>query len=284
MIKSPLRYPGGKSRALKRILPLVPYFEEYREPFVGGGSVFLALKECYPNKKYWINDLYFELYKFWEYAQKDVDGLIHQIKLWREEFGKEGKALHSFLTQNIAHFDDCKRASAFFVFNRISFSGTTEAGGFSMQAFEKRFTDSSINRLIPLKKLLKNVTITNLDYEEVVKAQGNEVFIFLDPPYFSATQSALYGKNGKLHKTFDHERFANVMKACPHKWLITYDNSEYIKKLFSFAHIVEWDLIYGMRNQTQQSSQLGKELFIANFEIIPQSSPVKILSYSNFLF
>ncbi|MCS7028353.1 MAG: DNA adenine methylase [Bacteroidia bacterium] len=284
MIKSPLRYPGGKSRALKRILPLVPYFEEYREPFVGGGSVFLALKECYPNKKYWINDLYFELYKFWEYAQKDVDGLIHQIKLWREEFGKEGKALHSFLTQNIAHFDDCKRASAFFVFNRISFSGTTEAGGFSMQAFEKRFTDSSINRLIPLKKLLKNVTITNLDYEEVVKAQGNEVFIFLDPPYFSATQSALYGKNGKLHKTFDHERFANIMKTCSHKWLITYDNSEYIKKLFSFAHIVEWDLIYGMRNQTQQSSQLGKELFIANFEIIPQSSPVKILSYSNFLF
>ncbi len=72
MIKSPLRYPGGKSKALEQILPLIPHFEEFREPFVGGGSVFLALKQLYPDRKYWINDLYFELYKFWEYTQKDL--------------------------------------------------------------------------------------------------------------------------------------------------------------------------------------------------------------------
>ena len=40
MIKSPLRYPGGKSRAIEKIIPLIPAFEEFREPFVGGGSVF----------------------------------------------------------------------------------------------------------------------------------------------------------------------------------------------------------------------------------------------------
>lgn len=39
-IKSPLRYPGGKSKALKEILPLIPEFTEYREPMVGGGSIF----------------------------------------------------------------------------------------------------------------------------------------------------------------------------------------------------------------------------------------------------
>ena len=50
-IKSPLRYPGGKSRAIKQILPIVPSFDEYREPMVGGGSVFFALFQKYPNKR-----------------------------------------------------------------------------------------------------------------------------------------------------------------------------------------------------------------------------------------
>ena len=63
MIKSPLRYPGGKSRALKLISKLLPEFDEYREPFLGGGSIFIYAKQRFPNKKFWVNDLYFELYK-----------------------------------------------------------------------------------------------------------------------------------------------------------------------------------------------------------------------------
>ena len=46
-VKSPLRFPGGKSRALKQILPIIPEFKEYREPMVGGGSVFFALIKNY---------------------------------------------------------------------------------------------------------------------------------------------------------------------------------------------------------------------------------------------
>lgn len=70
---------------------------------------------------------------------------------------------------------------------------------------------------------------------------------------------------GNLHKGFDHIRFAKTMKNCNHKWLITYDDSEYIRELFSFANIIPWDLTYGMRNQTETSNQTGKELFISNF-------------------
>lgn len=73
------------------------------------------------------------------------------------------------------------------------------------------------------------------------------------------------GKNGNLHKSFDHKRFAETMKNCPHKWLITYDDSDYIKDLFSFANIVTWNLTYGMRNITENSNQNGKELFISNY-------------------
>lgn len=265
MIKSPLRYPGGKSRAVNLISKLLPEFDEFREPFVGGGSVFIYAKQRFPNKKYWVNDLYFELYKFWEMSQKDVNTLIDKIYEWRNKF-PVGKELHQFLNQNLSTFNDIERAAAFFIYNRITFSGTSLSGGFSEGAFSGRFTESSIQRLNEFAQVINGSTkITNLDYKDVVNEEGNNVFIFLDPPYYSATKSALYGKNGNLHKAFDHEKFADTMKNCKHKWLITYDDCEYIRDLFSFANIIPWDLTYGMRNVTAHSDQKGKELFISNY-------------------
>ena len=113
--------------------------------------------------------------------------------------------------------------------------------------------------------LLTDTQITNLDFQEVIETEGEEVFIFLDPPYYSASRSALYGKNGHLHKNFEHERLAAVMKNTNHKWLMTYDNSEYIRELYSFAHIFTWELTYGMRNVTDDSQQKEKEIFISNY-------------------
>jgi len=266
MLKSPLRYPGGKSRAVETIAKLMPDFDEFREPFLGGGSVFVYVKQRYPNKKYWINDLYSELYKFWEMTQKDVTALIDKIYEWREKY-PIGKKLYQFLNENLLDFNDMERAAAFFVYNRITFSGTTLSGGYSEGAFTGRFTESSMKRLNDLAKVINGSTITNYDYEELVKKEGENVFIFLDPPYYSATKSALYGKNGNLHKSFDHQRFAENMKKCKHKWLITYDDSAYIRNLFSFAHIIPWNLTYGMRNITENSNQTGKELFISNYTL-----------------
>jgi len=274
MIKSPLRYPGGKSRAIDIIARLIPYFDEFREPFLGGGSVFVYAKQRYPNKKFWINDLYLELFKFWEMTQKDVDTLIEKIYEWRNTYSL-GKELYQFLNKNMDSFNDLERAAAFFIYNRITFSGTSLSGGFSESAFTGRFTESSIQRLNQLAKIINGSIITNYDYEELVKKEGENVFIFLDPPYYSATKSALYGKNGNLHKTFDHKRFAQTMKNCPHKWLITYDDSEYIRDLFSFATIFPWNLTYGMRNITENSDQTGKELFISNYLTETEQSTCK---------
>lgn len=272
MIKSPLRYPGGKSRAVNLISKLLPEFDEFREPFVGGGSVFIYAKQRFPSKKFWVNDLYFELYKFWEMSQKDVNALIDKIYEWRNQY-PIGKELHRFLNENLGSFNDLERAAAFFIYNRITFSGTSLSGGFSQGAFEGRFTESSIQRLNEFAQVINgSTTITNLDYKDLVNEDGQNVFIFLDPPYYSATKSALYGKNGNLHKAFDHEKFADTMKNCKHKWLITYDDCEYIRELFSFANIISWDLTYGMRNVTKTSDQKGKELFISNYLTeIPQT-------------
>lgn len=264
MIKSPLRYPGGKSRAVKKISKLVPNFSEFREPFVGGGSVFIYLKQKFPNKIFWINDIYENLYHFWNECKNNSTELISQIWIWRNKYNN-GKELHRFLQDNIEKFNNIEKAAAFFIFNRITFSGTTESGGFSNAAFNKRFTESSIHRVELLSSILPNTIITNLDYQKVIEKPGKNVFIFLDPPYYSATKSALYGKNGTLHKSFDHQRFANIIRKSEHKWLITYDDSKYIRDLFSFANIFEWNLTYGMRNVAKTSNQNGKELFISNF-------------------
>lgn len=266
MIRSPLRYPGGKSRAVEKIAALIPPFDEFREPFVGGGSVFIYLKQIFPEKKFWINDKYAELSMFWNNLQNNSESLIEQIQEWKREFS-DGKRLFKFLRENKQYFSELEKAAMFFIFNRITFSGTTEAGGFSNQAFEKRFTDSSIERLVKMPEVLQDVNITNLHYEKVINSGSENIFLYLDPPYFSATSSALYGKNGNLHKTFDHERFAASLEKCPHKWLLTYDDSPFIRGLFSFANVQSWNLMYGMRNQTAASNQKGNELFISNYEL-----------------
>lgn len=264
MIKSPLRYPGGKSRAVKLITSLITSFDEYREPFVGGGSVYIKLKQLFPVRKYWINDIYQGLYYFWFECQKDVTTVINRVRYFKDKF-QTGKELYKYLIDNIAEFDTLDKAAAFFVFNRITFSGTSESGGYSEQSFTGRFTESSIQRLVKFGEVIQNTNITNLDYQNVIEIQGNNVFIFLDPPYYSASKSSLYGKNGNLHKGFDHARFAETMKKCKHKFLITYDDSEYIRNLFSFARIIPWELTYGMRNIKEESNQIGKELFISNY-------------------
>lgn len=266
-IKSPLRYPGGKSRALKQILSIIPEsFAEFREPFVGGGSVFLALKQQYPDGKYWINDLNQDLYLFWKYCQTDIDRLVSEVKKIKEQYGDGEELFHKLKTQNKTVID-IKRAVRFFVLNRITFSGTIDCGGNSKEAFKKRFTDSSINRLALIKPLLGNVSITNYDYEKALCKRGKDVFIFLDPPYFSTIKSKLYGKNGDLHALFDHERFVRNMKECRHKWLITYDNSPEVRDSFHFANIYEWELQYGMDNYKQKHAAKGQELFISNYDI-----------------
>lgn len=270
-VRSPLRYPGGKSRAIKKILPLIPKdFKEFREPFVGGGSVFLAVKQELNSKAlYVINDLNYDLYCFWKIAQNNIEEFVEEVKRIKEE-EKDGRELFDYLVENDNNLSDFDRAVRFFVLNRITFSGTVDSGGYSKQAFQKRFTDSSIERLALLSEPLQGVKICHGDYEEHLFQEGDDVFIFLDPPYLRQAKSKLYGKNGDLHVGFDHERFARNMKKCKHKWLITLDNTPEIWEMFNFANIYEWELQYGMNNYKKRNAEKGKELFISNYELPEQ--------------
>ncbi|MDB9547390.1 DNA adenine methylase [Dolichospermum circinale] len=266
-IKSPLRYPGGKSRAIKTITAHLPgKFSEFREPFVGGGSVFIYLKQQFPNLKISINDLNPELFLFWHLAKSDLSKLVSAVRQVKEN-SQDGKLLFAELAHvNVNTLSDLERATRFFVLNRITFSGTIESGGFSLESFHKRFTNSSIERLEKLENILTpDIKITNLDYTYLINEPGKDVFIFLDPPYFQAEKSKLYGKKGDLHTGFDHQRFALNLKQCPHNWLITYDDCPEIRENFKWANIIEWELQYGMNNYKQKKAEKGQELFISNY-------------------
>jgi DNA adenine methylase len=268
-IKSPLRYPGGKSKVTDLILPFIPLdIREFREPFIGGGSVFLAVKNLFPNRieRYWINDINVDLYLFWKYAQNNIDNLVSAVIKLRENY-QDGKELYNYLKipDNInSEFDIAVR---FFIMNRITFSGIMDSGGYSQQAFEKRFTTSSIERLKSVSNSLSQVNITCGDYEELLTQNGKEVFLFLDPPYFKTVKSRLYGVKGDLHTSFDHQRFANNLQICQYRWLLTYDDCPEIRELFSFADISELEVQYGMNNYKQKNAHKGKELLIKNYSL-----------------
>lgn len=274
LAKSPLRYPGGKSRALKQILPLIPLnISEYREPFVGGGSVFFAIRSLFHSriKTYWMNDLNYDLACFWQQVRDNSPALVKALAAMHTN-ATDGRALFTELTadkdelnQNRDMLSEFERAVRFFILNRITFSGVVDSGGYSPSAYAKRWTTSSIARVAQVAPYLGNVKITCADYADVLFYDGEDVFLFLDPPYWKATASKLYGLRGSLHTAFNHVQFAENMKKCPHKWLITYDDSPVIRELFSFADIREWELQYGMNNYGKATAAKGKELFIKNY-------------------
>jgi len=268
MIKSPLRYPGGKSKSVKKIVQYLPdSFSEFREPFVGGGSVFIYLKQQYPDLKIWINDLNPELIFFWRIAQLNLVKMVEEILYIKANY-LNGKHLFKELAKaSVGELSDLERAVRFFVLNRITFSGTVESGGFSQQAFDKRFTTSSIERLEKLEYVLADIKITNLDYSYLLKSCDEDKFVFLDPPYYTATKSKLYGRNGDLHTVFDHYKFSNLIQECPANWLITYDDCPRVRSNFQSSHIDEWEVQYGMNNYKKKTAAKGKELFIANYKI-----------------
>ena len=281
IIKSPLRYPGGKSRAIQRMKALLPEkFAEYREPFVGGGSFFIYLRQKRPDLKIWINDLNPELHCFWKYTQIDSQKLARALFVVKKERQNGQELFDELLKVDVASLTEFERAVRFFVLNRITFSGVVESGGYSQLAFETRFTESSIERVAKLGPLLEGIRITQLDYRQLLHDGGPAVFTFLDPPYFKATKSRLYGRNGILHTGFNHEEFAKEMKTCNHSWLITYDDSPEIRTNFSFAKIcIHWELQYGMNNYKQGKAEKGSELFITNYDF-PELVQTKSLNDS----
>ena len=99
-LKTPLRYPGGKSRACTKMDVYIPYlrdYKEYREPFLGGGSVAIHITKKYPHLDIWVNDLYEPLYNFWRVLQDDGYKLYKRLQELKSRYPDPGSAKGLFL-------------------------------------------------------------------------------------------------------------------------------------------------------------------------------------------
>lgn len=233
---------------------------------VGGGSVFFHARSINFAKSYWINDKFKELVSFWRAVQDRAQcaRLIAELEALRRSFASAEEIKEFFLkAREESPTDLYREALLFFFFNRVTFSGTTRAGGFSASASLRRFTESSIERLRPMADALADVRITNDDFTEIIRKPGKNVFLFLDPPYYTA--SRLYGRNGSLHE-FNHEQLAALLRNSKHHFLITYDDCDEIRRLYKWAKISRWQLQYGMNNcNADNLSKVGSEVFIRNY-------------------
>ena len=280
-LKTPLRYPGGKSRALSKLLQYVPDlkgYKEYREPFLGGGSVALEISKRYRHLDIWVNDLYEPLYNFWKELQHDgkrLQDILTELKHRHPEPVSAKKLFldaKEYLTNPGTtgsfppYTESVWRAVAFYVVNKCSFSGLTESSSFSKQASESNFSLNGISKLYDYSVLIGNWKITNLSYEQLL-TDDKECFTYLDPPY--EIGSNLYGKRGSMHKSFDHDTFAADCDRFVGPQLVSYNSSQLIRDRFEQWTAAEFAHTYTMRSvgsyNTDQASR--KELVLFNYEM-----------------
>ena len=278
--KTPLRYPGGKSRAcikMDQYFPDLREYDEYREPFLGGGSVAIHVTKKYPTVKVWVNDLYEPLVNFWKVLQSDGqrmrDELI-QLK-YRHSDPVSAKQLFleskEYLNYGEKRTEPFHRACSFWIINKCSFSGLTESSSFSSQASNSNFSVRGIDKLPGYSEIIKNWEITNLSYDKLLD-EGSETnaFVYLDPPY--DIKDNLYGKKGSMHKRFDHDLFATDCDACSLNCLISYNADQLVKDRFKNWNAGEFDLTYTMRSvgEYMRDQKERKELLLFNYNLGPK--------------
>ena len=272
-LKTPLRYPGGKSRACVKMDPYFPdlrNYDEFREPFLGGGSVSIHISKKYPSLDIWVNDLYEPLVNFWQQLQIfgiDLKNKLVDLKtanntpeLAREIFLQAKEQIND---QSLPSID---RAVAFYIVNKCSFSGLTESSSFSQQASIANFSLRGIEKLPAYSKLIEHWRITNYSYDYLM--DGNKgAFMYLDPPY--DIKDNLYGRKGSMHKGFDHDKFAADCDANDMDQLVSYNSDQLVKDRFKNWNAAEFDLTYTMRSvgEYMRDQKQRKELLLFNYGI-----------------
>ena len=272
-LKTPLRYPGGKSRAVTKMdqyFPDLRNYVEFREPFLGGGSVAIHISKKYPHLKIVVNDLYEPLVNFWSNLQMFGVEMKDQLLDYKLTHNDPDSARELFNNSKDilgkAGESPIDRAVAFYIVNKCSFSGLTESSSFSAQASESNFSFRGIEKLPEYSEIISDWRITNQSYEYLMGQELHEgVFMYFDPPY--DIKDNLYGKKGEMHKKFDHDKFAHNCDLHTMDIMVSYNSSQLIRDRFKGWAAAEFDLTYTMRSvgDYMKDQQNRKELLLLNY-------------------
>jgi len=276
-LKTPLRYPGGKSRACVKMDPYFPDLREYsefREPFIGGGSVAIHITKKYPHLNVWVNDLYEPLVNFWQQLQIFGVEMKNELQEIKSKYPNPESARELFLESkeylnDESNNDALWRAIRFYIVNKCSFSGLTESSSFSKQASDSNFSMRGIEKLPGYSEIIAKWKISNYSYDYLLdETSESNAFVYLDPPY--DIKDNLYGKKGSMHKGFDHDLFAKHCDECYLPQLISYNSDQLVKDRFTDSkwNAAEFDLTYTMRSvgEYMREQKSRKELLLFNYE------------------
>lgn len=229
IVKSPLRYPGGKSRAVKILYQYIPEnTKELCSPFFGGGSFEIYCAQ--EGIRVYGYDNFKPLVDFWQCLLEDSEELADTVE---KHYPLSRAKFYEYQKMQIESKSKLERATLFYVLNRTSFSGSTLSGGMASGGLHDnpRFNKSSIERLRKFK--IENLTVELADFKESIIKHKNTL-LYLDPPYM--IKNKLYGRRGDLHKDFDHLGLVEILKR-RRGWILSYNNSDEVKDLYSNFHI-----------------------------------------------
>ena len=277
-VKNPLRYPGAKSK-------LVPYIQQllkaenlvgctFYEAYAGSAAVSFGLLEKGIIKKAVINELDPLIYSFWYSVMNHADDLVQiiedtdiSINTWEEMSRyRDSEYLEDKTPLQIG-------VAGLFL-NRTNFSGILKAnpiGGMeqiSNYKIDCRFNKARISEsILKLANFAAQVELHNLDALVFLKNQtkyrlNNNTFVYIDPPY--------YEKGPSLYRYYyidnQHRELANFIKKKAYPWLISYDDSPVIQKIYSTRKQQPIYLDYSVNTK-----RTAKELLISNLEIPPMN-------------
>ncbi len=260
-VKSPLRYPGAKKKVLDRFTHFWnTTHQEYRDVFIGGGSSFFGKRLVPAN---WLNDFDCEVAAFFIAMRDYPDELCDRVRsttpsvdLWR--------AIKSEVYDN-----PLDKGFRTLFLNRTSFSGILKGnpiGGINQTSAYpigcRWNPDALCKQILLCREMLIDARITDYDFQEVVEYPGNNVLLYLDPPY--------YHKGNLLYRcqmsNEDHIRLAECLRRTNHKFFLTYDDCPEIRELYSnWSYLQPASWFYSSSNKKART--IGKELFISNYQI-----------------
>ena len=261
-LKSPLRYPGGKSRIAQIIHQHLPRHQEYREIFFGGGGIFFYKSKA---KKNWINDLHPGLYAFWKTLRDNYNGFVNLCRKQDTRNLKDifqGWVVRKDLMTAIGDNNLLERAVQYYFLNRTVWMGRVIYNpSLASRLYFSNPSGWSIEKKIPhLKQCsdkLQGVKITCLPFEQCLDDVDKETLIYVDPPYYrdslDVATSKLYDYSFSID---DHTRLRDAMKSLKAQIVISYDDCAMIRNLYIGWRIIPLQWTYCGKHVA------GKEILI----------------------
>jgi DNA adenine methylase len=272
---SPLRYPGGKNCIFSFVSNI--FYENdligmsYAEPYAGGAGLALRLLfEGYVERIY-INDYDKSIYAFWVSILNRPDEFcewLESVEISVPTWNKY-KEIQKNIDDNTPLFEIAKST---YYLNRTNISGVIkggiiggqdQTGKYKMDArFNKR---DLIDRIKRISKLKDRIIVTNLDglaFISNLNRKREDIFIYLDPPY--------YQKGADLYMNFymkkDHEKLSKAVRSLRKKWMVSYDNHDFILNLYAEHNRVVYKL------SQSASNRVGDEILVFSEELNFQNS------------